>query len=64
MGLMMRKLNLYMMMDMKNTLIKSHLRVLLIILKEDILKPIVIGKEKKLHNINLILNAKDVMAID
>ena len=57
------KLNLVMMMGMKNIHIKKLLRVLSTIQKEDTQKLIVIGKEKKLHNINQIQNVKDAKVI-
>mgnify|MGYP003312323854 CR=1 FL=1 len=59
-----RKLNLHTMMVMKNIRTKKHLKVLLIIWKDDILKLIVNGKEKKFHNINLIQSVKFVKDID
>ena len=58
------KLNLHMMTDMKDTLQqKKHLKALLIIWKEDFLKQIATGKEKRLVNINLIKNVKVAMDI-
>ena len=47
------------MMDMKNTQLKKHLKVLLIIQKEDFLKLKVSGKEKKFHNIKVNLTVKN-----
>ena len=60
MAQMMKKLNLLMMMDMKNTHIKKLLRVLLIIQKEDIQKLIVTGKERKYLNTKVKQIAKNV----
>ena len=61
---MMKKLGLPMMMVMKNILIRKLLKELLITLKEDILRPIVIGKEKRYPNINRIQNVRGAMDTD